>query len=323
MSTTLKHSRIRFLALAVPVAFMTACVEYRIDTTVNADGSGLRVEVIEAEENDDVSITSEVFPKIMHTTVRDGWSHTTKVDSDGDTIHAFRRRNEVRDLAGWSQLTGTIRISGAVPEKARARVGYVTYGDVRFHNTLRLQRAADSDGKVSFTYNETFVWDRAVDALLEFLTDDLDRRMAAQFPGVPSRDRAQIVGFARALLWTAVEEGLLSGDGDEDRHLRAVVRSTADHFLKRFPDTAEEPLLEVLRQSLVDVDERLEGFLEEELPGLNIALNSEIVFRLNMPGEVTNSNAHKRDGSTLVWEFGPADAFHTPIEIVAESVVGG
>jgi hypothetical protein len=42
-----------------------------------------------------------------------------------------------------------------------------------------------------------------------------------------------------------------------------------------------------------------------------------------MPGVVTDSNAHKREGSTLIWEFGPADALYTPVEIFAESVVGG
>jgi len=54
---------------------------------------------------------------------------------------------------------------------------------------------------------------------------------------------------------------------------------------------------------------------------VELAINSEIVLRLNMPGRVTSSNAHDRDGGTLIWEFAPGDAVTAALEIVAESVV--
>jgi len=227
----------------------------------------------------------------------------------------------------WSTLTNGVRISGAVPEKADNRIGYVKYGEVGLQNAVRIMRAADSDGDISFTYRETFSWDQGVDALVEFMMDDLTKALAARYPRVPALERGEAVGFARARVWTAVEEGLLSGDADEDQMLWAVVRSTRDQFLKilrvQYPDEGSKSLGDLLARSLVANDAQLGAFLEEEFPGLNIALNSEIIFRLNMPGRVTDSNAHKRDGTTLIWEFGPAEALQTPIEIYAESVVGG
>jgi hypothetical protein len=68
-------------------------------------------------------------------------------------------------------------------------------------------------------------------------------------------------------------------------------------------------------------DEAVEAFLEENLPGMVLAGNSEMVIRLNMPGRVIDSNAHERDASTLVWKFSPWDAIMTPVEVYAASRV--
>ncbi len=314
------------LGLILPALLMTACVEYTIETTVNPDGSGLRVERMEAVEHPDLKVDREVFPRVMHVTSGDGWNHSTERDSDGDTIEIFLRKTEIADLPSWADITGHTRIDGAPDPPPTPRVGYVELADVRFRNAVRVQRAADSDGPTTFSYRETFSWDRVVDALMEYLVAEVDARIEERFPSLSPSERGQIVGFVRARLWTAAENGLLSGDVDDDAMLEEIVRLAAGQGIYalrgRKPSATQEDLEEVLRSALLDTDERLVYFLERMLPGVNIALNSEIVFRLNLPGRVTNSNAHRRDGTTLVWQFGPADAFYTPVEIFAESVVG-
>jgi hypothetical protein len=327
MSNLMTHRRVASLALALPALLMTACVQYTIDTTLNADGSGARVEHLEVAEDDDMNVDPQHFRFLMGVAPEDGWTHIEETDSDGDIYHAFDRSSQVRDLSGWSDLTGSVKMEGSLRTTASTPIGYVKLGEVRFHNSVRVRRADDSDGPTAFTYRETFTWDRAVDALIEFIMADLEDSLIRRFPKLSPAERGQVVGFARARFWMAVQEGLLGDDADEDQLLREVVLETRDQSIKiirvKHPGVTEELLERVLNERFVDSDERLEVFLEEKLPGLHIALTSEIIFRLTMPGTVTNSNAHERDGSTLVWEFSPADAFYTPIEIFAESVVGG
>jgi hypothetical protein len=212
-------------------------------------------------------------------------------------------------------------------DRGGKEIGYITLGEVRFRNAIHVRRSADSDGNVSFVFRETFTWEKAVDALAEFLMKNLDDSLSVHYPKVTAEDRAAIVGFARSRFWVAVDEGLFTADGEEDEFLTAAAERTAEQALKivkvHYPSAEQEPLTQLMVDALVETDEGFAEFVQQDLPGLNIALNSEITFRLNMPGRVTDSNAHERDGTTLVWEFGPGDALSDPVEVYAESVVGG
>jgi len=315
------------LAILLPAVWLAGCVEYTIETTVNPDGSGVRTERMEATEDPDVGVAPESFLEVMYAGEAYGWSHREEVDDDGDTYHVFERRTEVADLPSWSGLSDKIRISGTVRDKAGKKIGYVTMGDLRFRNAVHLRRSADSDGNASFAFRETFTWEKAVDAVGELLMEDLEDALVATYPGLSPEERGQIVGFARARYWMAVEDGLFSADGTEDALLADAAHGSAAQALNivrmQYPDEDLESVDRLLIESLAESDDRFVAFLQEELPGLNVALNSKITFRLNMPGRVTDSNAHHRDGSTLVWEFGPGDALSAPVEIYAESVIGG
>ena len=314
------------LTLILPAIWLTGCVEYTVETTVNPDGSGHRTERMDVSEDPEVGVSLESFPELMYTGEAYGWSHEEEVDDDGDTYHVLRRRTEVADLPSWSALSDKIRISGAVRDKAGNKIGYVTMGELRFRNAVHVQRSADSDGNVSLAFRETFTWEKAVDAVGEFLMEGLEESLSARYPRLTPEERGQIVGFARARFWTAVDEGFFSGDGNEDALLSDAAHETAAQALNivrmQYPGEELESVDRLLSEALVESDDRFVAFLEEELPGLNVALNSEIIFRLNLPGRVTDSNAHHRDGTTLVWEFGPGDAVSAPVEIYAESVVG-
>lgn len=312
--------------LLVAMAALSGCMEYTLDTTLNPDGSGVREELMEAVEQEELDISSGEFRSIMHVGEDRGWSHEVEVDQSGDTHHLFRRVIPVTNLASWSGLNDEVRIDGA-PASRTDSVGYVSFGDIRFRNRVDVRRAADSDGNTTFTYRERFRWEKAADALVEFFMTDLEERLTQRYPDLPPQDRGEIVGFARAHFWTAVDQGLFGDGAEEDRLLARIVDRTAEKGIEivrvRYPREDVGDFRDVLTPSLMENDEALITFLEEELKGLAVALNSEIVFRLSMPGRVTDSNAHKREGTTLVWEFGPMDAVHTPVEIYAESVMGG
>jgi hypothetical protein len=312
------------LVLVLSGLGLTGCTEYTIETTVNPDGSGSRQERIEVSENDDVTVSPPDFLAVMHTTEEEGWSHRVEVDPDGDTLQVFERQLPVGDLASWSRLSGSFKLDGTTPENAQRRLGYVTMGDVRLRNVLRVGRGEASDGTMTFSYRETFSWDQGVDALVEFFIGEVDRALADRYPRLSEGERGQIVGFTRARYWMSVDEVLLGDDSEQDQLLSEVAQGTAEQAVKilrvRYPAETEGALEELLKEVLLD-DDRLLTLLGE-MPGLDLAFNANIVFRLNLPGTVTDSNAHKRDGTTLVWKFGPGDALETPVEIHAESVAG-
>jgi hypothetical protein len=301
----------------------SACTDYLIETTLNPDGTGLRVERIEVGENEDVEASAADYPLVMHTTPAEGWAHSVRVDSDGDTVQVFDRRLPVTDLTFWSHLSERFKIDGTTPARAGTRLGYVTLGEVRLRNAVRVGRGEVSDGTTTFSYRETFTWTRAVDALVEFFMADLEKELAARYPLLSQEERGEMVGFARARYWVALEEGLLGDDSDEDQLLTEAARRTAEQAVKavrvRYPKVEVGELQGLFRDVLLDDDRFLA--LTRELPGLDLAFNAHVVFRLNLPGTVTDSNAHKRDGGTLVWEFGPADALMAPVEIYAESMM--
>lgn len=250
-----------------------------------------------------------------------------EVDSEGDTTFVLERRTSIEEMGAWTDLDDEVHLTAASSADARKKLGYVTLGNVRFRNRVEVDTGSVRGGSRSFTYRETYYWEEAVDVLVEMFMSLFSHALDDMYPNLSTRQRGEIVGIARANLWTAFDEGLLEEWEDgilykaRDRtteQAMGIVRTADpdanDFFLRN--------LLHELYQGEGDFQEKVEGILESDLKGLNLALNVGIQVRLNMPGRVMNSNHHETDGSTLIWEFGPLDAAVGPIEIFAESVGG-
>ena len=236
----------------------------------------------------------------------------------------IERQTEVGGLTSWSDLSDRVRIHGSTPARGGSNVGYVRLSTVQFGNTVRVEMGRVSDGSASFTYRETFYWDNVVDALVETFVQSIDRNLARRYPDLSGRERGELTGFVRAQLWGALDDGLLEADGDGEEELRdGVVNRTTEHAVKivrvSYPGAEEAPIRRMLTDLFEDDSHVVQTFLDETIPGLTLSINTSIQFRLNMPGRVTDSNAHETDGNTLIWEFSPSDAIQTPIEIFAES----
>jgi hypothetical protein len=183
-----------------------------------------------------------------------------------------------------------------------------------------------SDGTTLVTYRESFLWDQAADALVESLVQDLDGTLAQRYPRLTGAERASILGFARARIWVAGDEGLFTGENESEAIARAADK-TAEQAVKivrvHYPEAKSDTLRQIVADLLDDKDERISRIFEETLPGLNLGLNTSVVFRLTLPGTVSTTNAPERDGNTLSWTFSPLDNLTGPVEVFAESVVGG
>lgn len=325
MKSIRRHQRVQIAALTVTLLGLGGCVEYTIETTLNADGSGVRREEMVVEETDDdwVDVSYAEFGELMFVSAGHGWTHREEVQ-DGDTVHVFQREKAVADFAAWVDLSGDTHIAGATAASARSSVGRVSLGDVHFRNAVEVETGQVAE-YTSFTYRESFYWENLLDALVEFFVETFADMMDARYADLASGERGEIIGLVRGGLWSAVDQGILDADDEEEKRLYAAfidrtAPQAAEIARRSYPDSDEESFREMLQQ-LYDDDEPLGVFMEEQLPGLMVAINTAIVFRLNMPGRVTNSNAHDRDGNTLVWEFGPGDAASAPVEIYAESVI--
>jgi hypothetical protein len=319
---------VKGLAITSLVLGASGCVDYAITTTLHPDGGGFRDERVEVTKDDELGLTRENFAELMSLTEDRDWVYSVEVDSKGDTTFILQRQTPIRDLGAWSELDDEVTLAAASSANANGRVGYVRLGDVRFRNQVEVDTGTVRDGRRSFTYKETFYWEEVVDAIVEmfmtFLSDELD----GMYPNLPERQRGEIVGIARANLWTAFEEGLL--DDWEDRIVYKARDRTTEQAIgivrTAYPDANDfflRNLLQKLYMAQDGFEEELEDYLISSLPGINLALNVGIEIRLNMPGTVVNSNHHETDGNVLIWEFGPLDAAVGPVEIFAESVVGG
>jgi hypothetical protein len=321
-----RYRRSSIAYLAVASLGLGGCIEYQIETTLNADGSGVRQETMTVEEFEDEADNQRFradFGYLMFATEDFRWDHREEVQ-DGDTLQVFVRETMVEGLESWVDLTGKVHIAGTAPGNT-ASIGGVSLGEVHFRNRVRVETGRVGNG-TSFTYRETFYWENLAEAIIEYLVQHFTDGVIAEYPDLSPEQRNELETLVRGSAWFAVGQGLFDASGDEEKELvSALARRTASRAVRivarRYSGVRGEFFEDLLVRIYDDEDDQFEDSVLAKLPGVELAINSAIVFRLNMPGRVTSSNAHDREGNTLIWEFTPGDAVTAALEIVAESVV--
>jgi hypothetical protein len=315
----------RTIGLTIPLLWLGGCIEYTIETTLEADGSGVRSErmVVEEVDDSDFHVSYGDFVDVMFVSESRGWEHATELKND-DTVHVFERGTRIGDLAEWSDLSDGVRIAGARSSEGETNVGYVSLVEVQFRNTVTVEIGQVGE-YTSYTYKEAFYWENLLDVLVEYFVETLMVAVDADYPRLTPEQRGELAGLVRGGLWSAVDQGLLDADDEKEKELvSAFINRTAPQATKIvsqvYSNVEEEWFRSLLQRHYDDEDDELGDFMEQQLPGVVLAGNSEMIVRLNMPGRVTSSNSHDRDGETLTWEFGPWHAA-TRLEITAESVV--
>lgn len=327
MKRTKRNRWLHLTALALPVLWLSGCIEYTIETTMNADGSGTRHEemVVEESEEAGVNVTYSEFGELMFVTEDRGWTHGEEV-REGDTVHVFRRETVISGIASWAEKSDGVRIAGAVARGAASKVGHIRLGDVQFRNAIQVETGRAGE-YTTYSYRERFYWENFPDVLVEYFAQTFADVVDARYPDLTSGQRGEVLGLVKGGLWSAMDQGLLdASDEKEEELVSAFAERTASQAARivrqSYPDADAGTFQALLREHYDDEDRDLDDFIERRLPGVQLAIQSEIVFRLSMPGRITASNAHDRDGATLIWKFGPGDAATTPVVIFAESVIG-
>ena len=318
----------RWCVVAIGVSIL-GCISYDIETTLEPDGSGIRqVEVVVDESGDQelrAGLTDQDFVRLMNLSERQGWKHTRE-RRDGDEVHVFRREIEAKSVDDWAQIGGLVDIRGALAGGSADSVGYVAVDDVRFRNWIGVELRDGSNGR-TLVYREWFEWTDLLDALVEQHVSSLKETFSARYPDLGPERLGELIGLYRAGFWWAIDRGLLDAKGPEGEQLVAEVGERVAYLAtevtrQRYPDAEKEFFAEAALRVLGDGDDEVEAIIDSKLPGARLAGNARIVVRLHMPGRVTDSNAHDRDGSTLKWEISPWDAAGGGLELYAESVTG-
>jgi hypothetical protein len=312
------------LLVAATVIATSGCLDYTIDTTVRADGSGVRSERMEVTRNDDFDLPPEALLTLTRSGATEGWRPSMEIQADGDTTWIQERQRSFGSPSSWAATGESVVLLGALPERADDRLGLVRLGDVRLRSAIQVRSARGSDGSTSISYRESFVWDDAAAVMVEFLIRDVDHSLRERYPRVPELERGGILGFARARVRDAGEAGLFFDENTADLVARAVddISTHALRVIRVYHEDARQATIaEIFSEAFSFDDEDSSRLFTELLPGLNLAFNTSVVFRLTMPGSVTTTNAGTRDGSVLEWEFSPLDDLRGPIEIYAESVI--
>lgn len=323
-----KHRRIPVALLWVTL-LSVGCMEYEVTTRVNPDGSGVRTEklVLEDGEDDELGLSPDAFKALMHLREADGFDYSEATSEDGDKTHVFTRETQIRSWDGWRAQSGRIQITAAAAPRSGARAGKSEYADVKFRNSLQLERRQEAEGRV-VEYRERFYWNNLAGVLIDYELRRFTRFVETTFPRLRPEARGELIGLAKGALWATAQQGRWDlGDSERAEAFAPLVKHLADQALRlvrdRYPQASRESLAIEFRRMLVELeeDEDFESFLERNLPGAVLAGNTQLVVRLHLPGQVLESNAHERDGATLKWEFSPWDAVLLPVELFARSRV--
>lgn len=331
MNVNRPSARAASALVGISLMALNGCIDYTIETTLEPDGSGtrsVRMDVTDPSKLGSYGLSAQEFREVMHVPEAQGWEHAVELNSKGDTVHVFRQEQRLPALPSWSEMDGQIGISLVPPSSDRPKLGYLDPHDVFFQNRIWVRLEGIGEESRTLSYQEHFLWEKGTDAMVEFILTAMERSLQEAYPRVSSRERGEILGSARANLWSAIENGALdAGGGEDERFWRQVVDRTTAHALPvvrgHYPQVREDSL----RARLDFMSEEVESGLSEEwdrtLPGISLAFNTSIHVSLTMPGRITSTNAHGRDGNTLSWDFSPGDAFTAPVVLVAESQVGG
>ncbi len=305
------------------------CMEYEVTTRIDPDGSGVRSEklVLEDEEDDELGLGPDEFKALMSLRQADGFTYREDAGEDGGKSHVFTRETQIRGWDGWSTQSGRIQIAAATAPGSGARGGASEYADVKFENSLQIDRRQEAEGRV-VEYRERFYWNNLAGVLIDYELRRFTRFVETSFPRLRPEARGELIGLARGALWATAQQGRWDwGDSERAEAFAPLVEHLADEALRRvrdrYPQADRGLLAAEFRRMLVELeeDEDFERFLEKNLPGAVLAGNTQFVVRLHLPGEVLESNAHERDGATLSWEFSPWDAVLLPVELFARSRV--
>lgn len=333
MKTKDKTFRTLVLIFCMSVAIVLfGCHEMKMETTINADGSGSRhIEfLVEADGDEDSTFTLDDYRELMGVTKERGWNHnlSRRKQAQSDDIkdyHSFSRSAAADELKELTAMSGDITI--------KATNKNPLFAGVYFANSIEVETGVSSRGR-SITYRETFAWSGLIEALIDHRLESYRSSLKQIFPRLKPQEINEWFAFVKGTFLAAVDDGIFDmGGGDRARRFAKSIERVVEFAMKKIrsydPDADDSFLIHVTWSIFVEWDEFDETAEDMDLMGVELANGLKMTVRVDIPGGVVDTNADRQEvyadptsgRQKLVWEIDPTDAISRRIEIYVKSEI--
>ena len=313
MNRATKRSAWVLIGALCCLSLIGGCRHYVVEVTLNPDGSGSRHLKLSGDPVLDSDLTLDEFRKLLHLEEAKGWQVRRQTDSDGEKI-TFEGTGQIKNLASWHEQSGDIRIDASLSGP---------HADVGCQNSVVVEMVEGPSGG-QYTYKETFAWTGLKEFIVAFVSEQFSSAMAETYPFLTSEEISELRGLMAGHL--ALYRFDIPEDEEKDQEER-VIRSVAFYAGKLVArDHPDADLLGIqgIAQTVVeDSDGALDDYVGENLPGVELAVFTDVTLKVEMPGAIVDTNAEEIEGRTAVWKIDLLDAVEGPIELYARSGLEG
>ena len=304
--------------LAAGLLLSAGCKQYKVEMTMNEDGSGMRMVKLTAATigEDDLDVSLEQFRALFGLDEDRGWKmkREVKKTDEGEKTdkYIFTLDSKAKQISSWQAMSGDIDVRGTLEKGPLA--------DVSCYNEIEVEL---SDGGI-LTYRETFTWNKLKESVIDMTVALFRKNMAQEYPFLSQQELDMIAYFTAGIVSIAWHGEEVAEDQITDEMYETSAAVYIEHIIrKNHPDKDLSNILSVIKRTLNDEGEtQLDNFLKENLPGAYLAGHTAIAFTVKMPGEIVETNAQHVEGNTATWEYDVTMvAFNHPVEFFVKAKV--
>jgi hypothetical protein len=286
------------------------CRHYEVEVTVNPDGSGSRHLKLSGDPLLDGDTTLDEFRKLFHLEEAMGWQVVRKTDSKGEKL-TFEGTGQIENLASWHKRSGDIQIDASLTGESHTDVGC--------RNTVVVELVEGPSG-AQYTYKESFAWTGLKEVVVAFVSERFSRAMAEAYPFLGPEEIAELRGLMAGIL--ALYRFDIPEDEEkaqEEDAIASVAFYSREILARSRPEIDLLGIAEVAQAVVEDSDGVLDEYIEENLPGVELALFTDVTLRVQMPGPIVETNAEETEGQTAIWKVDLLDVVEEPVELYVRS----
>ncbi len=304
------------LVLTVNLLLSAGCKQYKIEVTMNEDGSGMRTVQLSTPTigEDNLEIGLDEFRSLFGLSEKRGWSmqRVLKETEEGEERdkYIFTLDSKAKRISSWQAMSGDIEIRGTLEKGPLA--------DVSFYNEIEVERI---DGGI-LTYRETLTWNRLKESVIDMTIALFRNNMAQEYPFLSQQELDMLAYFTAGIVSIAWYGEEVAEDQISDEMYETSAAVYIEHIIrKNHPDEDLSNILSVVKRTFDDEYEtQFDNFLKEKLPGAYLAGHTAISFMVTMPGEIVETNAQHVEGNTAIWKHDVTMvAFNHPVELFVKA----